>query len=169
MAPWDFSGRRSRRFSLTILRPECGSRDPHSAQQARLNLRNRIAAAVRDPNVGSVKRHSIGKGTRGKGSLAPSLARSLVTVPLLPFETQMLAPSKATPLGYEPTAKLPWTTPSLARSLVTVPLLACRCYAVHPQPQDSLGNAGGSAALLAERADPPFTIHLIVDDDAPLG
>src|SRR5260370_13876951 len=36
----------------------------------------------------------------------------------------MLAPSKATPLGPEPTAKVPSTAPSLARSLLTVlPLL----------------------------------------------
>src|SRR5215472_12988120 len=50
-------------------------------------------------------------------SSAPSLARSLVTV--LRPATQMLAPSKTSPLGLG-TAKVPSTVPSLARSLVTV-------------------------------------------------
>ena len=40
------------------------------------------------------------------------------------FATQMLAPSKATPRGSVPTAKVPSTAPSLARSLVTVLLLS---------------------------------------------
>src|SRR5690349_19079655 len=39
-------------------------------------------------------------------STVPSLARSLVTELLEPFAIQMFAPSKATPLGLCPTAKL---------------------------------------------------------------
>ena len=50
----------------------------------------------------------------------PSLARSLVTVLLPLFATQMLAPSKAMPMGLEPALNVPKTAPSLARSLVTV-------------------------------------------------
>lgn len=46
-----------------------------------------------------------------------------------PFVTQMLAPSKATPTGPVPAAKVPSRAPSLARSLVTLLLapLAPRC------------------------------------------
>src|SRR5437899_2822619 len=42
------------------------------------------------------------------------------TVLLPPFVTQMLAPSKATPVGFVPTAKVPSIVPVLARSLVTL-------------------------------------------------
>src|SRR3990170_2992335 len=52
--------------------------------------------------------------------LAPSEARSLVTVALSWFATQMLAPSKATPKGALPTPKAPRVAPSEARSLVTL-------------------------------------------------
>src|SRR5271157_2485550 len=52
--------------------------------------------------------------------LAPSAARSSVTVLLPEFVTQTLAPSKATPTGADPTANVPNTTPSLARTLVTL-------------------------------------------------
>jgi hypothetical protein len=47
-----------------------------------------------------------------------------IWVTLLPskFATQMLAPSKAIPMGPLPTAKVPRVVPSLARSLVTFPL-----------------------------------------------
>src|SRR5258705_190387 len=53
---------------------------------------------------------------------APSLARSLVTLLLCVFATQMLAPSKATAVGRLPTLKVPCTAPSLVRNLVTLEL-----------------------------------------------
>ena len=45
---------------------------------------------------------------------------SLLTVLLPSFVTQMLAPSKATPIGLAPTLKVPCRSPSLARNLVAV-------------------------------------------------
>src|SRR5215472_3623228 len=51
---------------------------------------------------------------------APSVTRSLVTLPPLVFVTQMLTSSKATPVGWAPTANVPNRAPSLARSLVTL-------------------------------------------------
>src|SRR5258707_620179 len=52
--------------------------------------------------------------------LAPSLARSLITVLGFAFVTQILAPSKTTPNGLAPTLKVPRLAPSLARNLVTL-------------------------------------------------
>src|SRR5258708_3699125 len=57
-------------------------------------------------------------------SVAPLLARSLVTLLLPSFATQMLAPSKATNPGHAPTAKVPSVEPSEARSLLTLLLAA---------------------------------------------
>src|ERR1700691_3074476 len=55
-------------------------------------------------------------------SVAPSLARTFVTVLSWPLTTHMLAPSYAMPQGPFPTVKMqvPTHAPSLARSLVTV-------------------------------------------------
>src|SRR5437763_11268706 len=56
-------------------------------------------------------------------STTPSLARSLVTVPLaeLLLDTQILAPSKVIQVGHDPAGNVPRFAPSLARSLVTIP------------------------------------------------
>src|SRR5262252_1628676 len=53
--------------------------------------------------------------------VVPSLARSLVTVPLLTLPTQILAPSNARLLGCAPTVKVPALVPSRLY-LVTVSL-----------------------------------------------
>ena len=58
--------------------------------------------------------------TENVPSVFPSLARSLVTVPLATFETHTLAPSKVTPYGCTPTGNVPSTWPSAALNLVTV-------------------------------------------------
>src|SRR6266568_3784796 len=54
--------------------------------------------------------------------IAPSEARSSVTLLPVSFATQMSAPSKATPNAMPPTENVPRFAPSEARSLVTVPL-----------------------------------------------
>jgi hypothetical protein len=67
---------------------------------------------------------SIGANTNWRGSAGCTLARSAAynfeTVLLAEFATQIFAPSKATPTGPVPTAKVPSIMPSLARSLVTL-------------------------------------------------
>src|SRR5205814_10734520 len=71
-------------------------------------------------------------------TLSP-LARSLLTVLLPLFATQMLAPSKATPWGLEPTAKVPSSAPSLARSLLTSLLTAFVAQMLVPSKASAMG------------------------------
>ena len=71
---------------------------------ARPKLRHGVVGGIGYPDVRSVKGNSIGPlPTEKVPRLAPSLARSFVTVLLIPLATQMLAPSKATPCGSLPT------------------------------------------------------------------
>src|SRR5260221_14107191 len=59
---------------------------------------------------------------------------------LLPeFATQMLAPSKATPLGWSPTVNVPRRVPSLARSLVRVLLPPFAAQTLAPSKATPLG------------------------------
>jgi hypothetical protein len=58
---------------------------------------------------------------RGRGMLKPSLARSFVTLLLPTLVTQMLAPSNATPLGLEATAKQSPLEENISNLLKTKP------------------------------------------------
>src|SRR6478672_2507321 len=80
---------------------------------------------------------------------APSLARSLVSVPLDEFATQMLDPSKAIPMGELPTTKSPSTPPSFARILVTVLLPVFVTQILAPSNATPVGLP--STAKVAER------------------
>jgi hypothetical protein len=64
--------------------------------------------------------------------LAPSEARSFVTLSLERFATQMLEPSKATPQGRTPAGNVPRLAPSEARSFVTLSLLKSATQMLEP-------------------------------------
>jgi hypothetical protein len=90
-----------------------------------------VPSAIRNSAVGAIKSRATGVDSVEKGTevrLGPSLARSFVTLLLLVFATQMLAPSKATNWGPLPSAKSPSFDPSLASRLVT---LALPLFATH--------------------------------------
>src|SRR6266581_3528538 len=81
--------------------------------------------------------------------LAPSLARSLVTLSLPKFVTHTLAPSQATPSGKVPTGNVPRLVPSQARTLLT---LLSLLFATHMFPPSKANpNGNGPAAKLAVR------------------
>jgi hypothetical protein len=107
--------------------------------------------------------------------VAPSLTRSLVRYEddMPPDTTHMLAPSKAMPIAFSPTLKVPRSAPSLARSFVTLSAFVTQTLApskATPNVGDAKGKLPRSAPSLARSfvTPEPVASQILVPSQAPL-
>src|SRR5215468_9781156 len=113
-------------FLVELVTPPCASAEPHSQARARgARMLRRIAFDIRcnllmgTESLQFACRPEPRHGQNSQGNWL-ALFYSVEAEFVSEFATQILLPSKATPLGCPPTEKVPSTEPSLAFSLVTL-------------------------------------------------